>query len=198
MAISSGSLYEYGYNKYNVSESTNISKAELTGITNQLISYFNSNKDLTTTRFNERELIHLQDVRNLIQFIYLVQIVVLTYIVFYIFLGFLLKRNDWWFNISRGLLWGSGLCIGILVFLGIMVLTNFEAIFTWFHEISFNNDLWMMQPGDLLPQLYTEGFFSDAALFIFIAIVIECLMIGGISLMLIRRKSRMTGITAGG
>ncbi|MCX6012109.1 MAG: TIGR01906 family membrane protein, partial [Chloroflexi bacterium] len=188
IAISSVNLYEYGYDKYNVSESTNISEKELTDIAKELISYFNSGKDITTTRFNDRELTHLQDVRNLIQFIYMVQIIVLFYVIAYIILGFIFRKKVSELSISRGLLWGSCLCIGILFLLGIMVISDFESIFTWFHEVSFNNQLWMMLPGDLLPDLYTEGFFADAALFIFISIVVECLIIGGASFIFIRRK----------
>lgn len=194
-------LYEYGYDKYNVSADTGIEREELDEIARGLIGYFNSGEEFTSTsRFNERELIHLEDVKNLIQFFYRFQEASVIYVVCYIIFSYYLQKSGWWRNLARKVVWGSGLTISLLLVLGIAVAVDFQQVFLWFHRISFNNLLWMMRPGDLLPRLYTEGFFFDGALFIVGATVVECLVIGGGSICyLVRtRKRSMAAIAAGG
>ena len=60
-------LYEQGFVKYNVSRDTSISDEELHEVAVGLISYFNSGvADEALDIFDEREMIHLRDVRGLI------------------------------------------------------------------------------------------------------------------------------------
>lgn len=182
-AVGTVRLYEYGYDKYNVSTVTGIQKEELLEITEELIAYLTiKTQELELSEyFNQRELIHLIDVKDLIQFFYLLQEISLVYVICYVIFGALLSNRHWWRDIAKKLILGSAVAALLLIVLGISVAADFNRVFIWFHEISFDNLLWIMQPGDLLPQLYTEGFFFEAALFLGGAIIVECLIIAGIS-----------------
>lgn len=182
-AVGTVRLYEYGYDRYNVSTVTGIQKEELLEITGELIDYLTiKTKALGLSEyFNQRELIHLMDVKYLIQFFFLLQEISLVYVICYVIFGAFMTDRHWWLGIAKKLIWGSGLAALLLIALGISVAVDFDRVFIWFHEISFDNLFWIMQPGDLLPQLYTEGFFFEAALFLGGAIIAECLIIAGIS-----------------
>ena len=70
-------LYEYGFEKYDISRATSLAQPELINAAAGLISYFNSGEediDLVVVKdgksfelFNEREVVHLRDVKGLIQ-----------------------------------------------------------------------------------------------------------------------------------
>ena len=46
--------------------------------------------------------------------------------------------------------------------LGIAVARDFNAVFTLFHEIFFDNDLWIFDPAtDYMIRMLPEGFFYD-------------------------------------
>ncbi|TFG45700.1 MAG: DUF1461 domain-containing protein, partial [Dehalococcoidia bacterium] len=73
-------LYEYGFDRYNVVETTGLADSELSKAASGLIDYFNSGEefiDLTVekdgrafTLFNEKEIIHLYDVKGLMRLDY--------------------------------------------------------------------------------------------------------------------------------
>ena len=184
-------LYEYGFNKYEVSAETGLTKEELTQTARELIKYFNSDEESVNIEiFTQREIDHLKDVKGLIQLVYRLQLVSLAYIVIYIIFNFILLRGALWRELARRLLWGSGATLVLLAVLGLIALVGFDELFLWFHLASFRNDLWLLYPGDKLLQMFPEGFFNDATLFIAAAAIIEALIIGGIAWGFLRLKNK--------
>jgi len=184
-------LYEYGFNKYEVSAETGLTKEELTQTARELIKYFNSDEEsVNIDIFTQREIDHLKDVKGLIQLVYRLQLVSLAYIVIYIIFNFILLRGALWRELARRLLWGSGATLVLLAVLGLIALVGFDELFLWFHLASFRNDLWLLYPGDKLLQMFPEGFFNDATLFIAAAAIIEALIIGGIAWGFLRLKNK--------
>ena len=192
------SLYEYGFDKYEISQDTGIDKIQLRSVAQHLIDYFNLRADtvqITVVKgdeefnlFNERELIHLSDVRSLIQLDYWVQRGVFLLIVvcaLALFFGFRVG----WRILVRGLFWGSFITMGLMVALAIWAFFGFERLFILFHLVSFTNEYWILDPArDYLIRLFPEGFFYDAALFGFGAIMLEALLIGGIAFGILRLR----------
>lgn len=175
-------LYNYGFNKYEVSEETGLAKEELTQIAHQLIDYFNSDEEfIDVAVFNERDVAHLKDVKGLIQLVYRLQFVSLAYIIAYIVFNLILLRGALWRELAKRLIWGCLFTIGIIFVIGIMALVGFDELFLWFHLVSFRNDLWRLYPGDPLLLMFPEGFFRDAALFIVGAVILEALIVAGIA-----------------
>ncbi|MCJ7514676.1 MAG: TIGR01906 family membrane protein [Dehalococcoidia bacterium] len=193
-------LYEYGFDKYEISQATGLDSQQLSTVAQHLIDYFDLrtdsaqievNKDGTKfSLFNERELIHLEDVRNLIQRDYWVQrgsLLLMAVCALALFFGF--KRK--WRVTVRGLFWGSVITLGLMIILALWALFGFERFFILFHLISFSNQYWMLDPArDYLIRLFPEGFFYDAALLGYGVVMFEALFIGGIAWGTLRLTAR--------
>ena len=190
-AVNDIQLYEYGFNKYHVSEDTGLDKGNLTDIAHNLIAYFNSDEEFVDISvYNQRDIDHLKDVKGLIQLIYRLQFVALAYIAVYIGFNFLLLGGAFWRQLDRRLIWGSWTTIALLAVLGIIALVDFDQLFLLFHLVSFRNDLWQLYPGDKLLAMFPEGFFNDAALFIGGAIILEAIVIGAAAWGFLRWKGK--------
>jgi integral membrane protein (TIGR01906 family) len=173
-AVNSLWLYEYGFDKYNVSQITGLADTELEKAATGLISYFNSDEEyisLTVIKdgepfelFNQREVMHLKDVKGLIWLDYWVLLGTLIYALGYILFS-LLWRKDWR-RLAWGVVGGGGITLGLMLALGLGTLLGFDQLFWQFHLISFANELWQLDPTkDYLIMLFPQGFFYDAALF---------------------------------
>jgi integral membrane protein (TIGR01906 family) len=189
-------LYEYGFDKYEISQDTGIDRIQLRSVAQHLIDYFNLRADtvqITVVKgdeefnlFNERELIHLEDVRGLIQLDYWVQRGAFLVVVICALALFFGLRVGWRILV-RGLFRGSFITMGLMVILALWALFGFERFFLLFHLVSFSNEYWMLDPAkDYLIRLFPEGFFYDAALFGFGAIMLEALLIGGVAFGVLR------------
>jgi len=170
-AANSLALYRYGFDKYDVSRTTGLSELELDRAARGLVYYFNSSDEYinltvvkdnqTFTLFNQREAIHLKDVRGLFRLDYWILLGTLIYALIYV--GFLIWLKEWR-QLARGLLWGSGLTIGLIVVLGLSAMLNFDQFFLQFHRLSFTNELWQLDPSqDYLIMLFPRGFWYDAS-----------------------------------
>lgn len=184
-------LYQYGFDKYNVSAATGLDRSELTRAARELIHYFNSREEPIQVRvraggedfelFNKKEQIHLKDVKGLVRLDYAVQRMTLAYV-----LGYILASLLWGGALRRGLarkvLWGSALTLGLMLLLGVVNLFGFDQFFLGFHLVSFSNELWMLDPSkDFLIRMFPEGFFYDAALLLALLTAAEALVVGGIA-----------------
>lgn len=189
-------LYDYGFDKYQISQATGIDKSELGRVARHLIDYFNSRIDtaqITVTKnggefslFNERELIHLRDVRSLIQMDYRVQAIVFILMVICVFVLIFGFRAGWLIFV-RGLFWGGILTVGLVVALALWAIFGFEQLFILFHLVSFSNEYWILDPArDYLIRLFPEGFFYDAALLGFVAILLKSVFISGVTFGILR------------
>ena len=180
-AVNDIRLYEYGFDKYDVSISTGLDREQLIDVADQLVAYFNSDEEfLDIDLFNEREVAHMKDVKGLIRLAYILQFASLGYIVVYVGVSFAIRRGAFWQGLARRLLWGSWTTIALLIALGIWAVAGFESLFLLFHLVSFSNDLWQLSPGDNLLLMFPEGFFNDAALFVAGAAIVEAIAVGAI------------------
>jgi integral membrane protein (TIGR01906 family) len=181
-AVNDIRLYEYGFNKYEISETTGLDNEELIQTAQRLIDYFNSDEEFTDIElFQGREIAHLKDVKGLIQLVYRLQIGTLVFIVIYIAFNFLLLRHSFRREIARRLVWGGLTTIGLIAILGFLALVGFDDLFLWFHLVSFRNDLWQLSPDAMLLLMFPQGFFNDATLFIAGGTILEAAVIGGIA-----------------
>lgn len=191
-AVNSRWLYSYGFAKYQVSQTTGLPPSELKKTATGLISYFNSDEEhisLTIVKdgksmvlFNQREVAHLKDVKDLIRLDYRVALGTLVYVLAYAGVSLLWRRKRYWRSLARGAVWGSGITLGLMLVLALGTLFNFDQLFLQFHLFSFSNELWQLDPAkDYLIMLFPQGFWYDAALFIAISTAGMSLIIGGVS-----------------
>jgi len=181
--------YEGSFDKYDVSRDTGFSDAELVDITKGLITYFNSGAiDETMDIFSDNEIAHLRDVRGLIQLCYILQWSTLGYIIVFIAAGFIYKRRQFLHLLNKVVAAGGIVSIIAIAATGLAALIDFNWLFVAFHRAFFSNDLWISS--GYLPRIYTEGFFSDTAIFIAVATLLESLLLGGTAGVFILRRRR--------
>lgn len=192
-AINSLWLYNYGFEKYGISQVTGLSESELEKVASGLVSYFNSDEEyisLTVIKdgesfelFNYREIIHLKDVKKLIWLDYRVALGTLVYILAYAGVCLFWRRPEYWRHLSRGVVGGSGLTLGLMLALGLVSLFDFNWLFWQFHVISFTaNDFWLLDPTrDYLKMLFPDGYFYDVVLFCALGVAGVAIILGGAS-----------------
>ena len=191
-AVNEVRLYEYGFSKYDVSEETGLSDGELLEVAQGFIHYFNTGERGGEFEiFNEREVAHLKDVKGLIQLCYHLQEATIGYLIVFTLGGFFWQRKRFAPSLARMMVGGSILAIALLIVMGIVALVNFQWLFRAFHNLFFSGDSWILS--GYLPRIFTEGFFSDAALFIIGAVVVEALVLGGLGGFFVLRGRRARG-----
>lgn len=203
-AVNSHWLYQYGFEKYDISQTTGLAEVELEKAASGLISYFNSGDEqinLTVIKdgkpfelFNQREVIHLRDVKGLIWLDYWVLLGTLIYTLSYAGVSIFGRKRDWR-RLARGTVSGSGITLALMLALGLGALLDFDQLFYQFHLLSFSNDFWQLDPArDYLIMLFPGGFWYDAALFSALATVGLAVILGGVAggYLVFTRKSKTT------
>lgn len=143
--------------------------------------------------FNEREKQHMIDVKNL--FTAGKNLRIFAFIIGVISLGIIaFKYKNIKTILSKGFVSVSTVIICISIILICIIQTDFTKYFTIFHEIFFNNNLWLLNPKtDLLINIVLEPFFIDTA--IRIAVIFGLMMavcfILSVIIILIDRKRRI-------
>jgi len=197
IAVNSQWLYEYGFEKYNISQVTGLDHGQLEKAAEGLISYFNSDEewiDLTVTRngdsfelFNQREILHLKDVKELFRLDYRVLLVSGVYALGFLAYAIGFKKDRRY--LSKGLIWGGGVTLGLMLLTGAGIALNFDRLFLLFHLVSFDNDFWMLNPAtDYLIMLFPQGFWFDAAVFIALTAAVLAAATGGAGFWLARKR----------
>ncbi len=188
--VYSESHYLRGYDRYRVRETTGMSSAELERATREIQQYFRTGTPISleiekeTGRaplFNERELHHLRDVRDLLDALFGVQAVALAYIPLF---GALCYR---WYRgggavraIGGEAVVGGLLTVMLLAAAGVVAASNFQQVFVQFHLLSFDNDLWILDPRtDYMIRMFPEGFWFESAMQVAGWTVAEALLIAG-------------------
>ncbi|AII58408.1 hypothetical protein ASJ33_07325 [Dehalococcoides mccartyi] len=174
-------LYEQGFEKYEVSQQTGFTPAQLKTAASALIGYFNSGEEYINLHlekdgadvqvFNEREMLHLKDVKGLIRLNYLILGICLVLGGgFFLYLYF--KRQPE-FKKEGGmvLLQGGIFSLMLLGGIGLIALLDFQSFFTRLHLLGFSNDFWLLDPTkDYLIMFFPKGFWADSAVMLGISI----------------------------
>ncbi|MBM2831389.1 MAG: integral rane protein [Dehalococcoidia bacterium] len=141
--------------------------------------------------FNEREKVHLRDVKELIQFGRRLRLGLLAYVLLFVVLA------RWWGGrgfgraLARAGLFGAGLTLALIFAFGLVTLVGFDWLFLQFHLLSFSNEFWMLDPAtDYLIRLVPQGFFYDATLFVTLATLVEAVLLEGLCWGYLRRLKR--------
>jgi len=123
---------------------------------NILFDYFKNNNNLDNSFFNEKEKLHLIDVKNLINIAFVILYILL--IIFIILIFYLLYKKEYLIILDSFMFSG----LSLIIFLIIISLFKFSNLFYNFHLLFFNNDLWLLDPlKDNLIRMFPESFFYD-------------------------------------
>ena len=185
-------LYKYGFEKYDVSSTTGLADSELEKAATGLISYFNSGEEyisLTVVKdgqpfelFNQREIVHLKDVKELVWLDYRVLLGTLLYALGYAGVNLFRGKRQYRRRLAWGVIGGTSLTLALMLALGIGTLMGFDQLFLQFHLLSFANDFWQLDPTrDYLIMLFPQGFWYDATLFCALATTAGAVVLGGVA-----------------
>jgi integral membrane protein (TIGR01906 family) len=166
-------IYNYGFNKYDVSLQTGFSPVELDKAAIGLIYYLNSNDEYpeiillrdgkSVELFTREEKLHFKDVKQLVRLDYLILIITFVIFLLYFIFGFYWKNGKNRKELAKNIVWGCSISILIVLITGIASFFSFDQLFLQFHYLVFSNQYWSA-PGYML-QLFPGGFWVDAALF---------------------------------
>jgi len=182
--------FSWHYKVHHIEETTNMSIDELMQVTDKMMDYLIGKRDtLDMTAvingteeevFGKREKAHMEDVKKLflngkqmrdMSAVFLVALLAALAIWKKDMLRFWLKQLKWFFI-------GS---FSAIMLVGLLMASDFNRYFTLFHQLFFNNDLWLLDPRtDVLINMVPEIFFFQTAMLIigvFIGEIILLLLI---------------------
>ncbi len=176
-------FYSYEYQKNHQAEVIGMSDDDLMKATDTLLDYLEDKRDDIVVEatindyqrevFNERETLHMVDVKNLCK-----HSKTCGYVLFGIsfILAFILYRKEKK-NFFLYFDYGFKVAIGIIVFfvslLAIYAICDFYDFWMNFHYIFFDNDLFILDPNtSIMINMFPESFFFDLVILIMIVYVV--------------------------
>ena len=184
-------IYEYDYWKYDISNKTNLDINKLRGIGEEIRNYFDDDSEYLLVEatindqrkplYSSRETEHMKDVKTLVSLIGNVGLIFGVFLVIFPML-LLFKSGNWREEVLSLILLSGIFSIIIIILISILFLFFFDPLFILFHQISFSNDLWILDPEkDYLIMMFPELFFRDAIFIIGLLSIIEFLLVYFIS-----------------
>ncbi len=132
--------------------------------------------------FNEREIRHMQDVRDLIGWLFPLHTII-SMLAGIAVIALAARRATW--RMVGGALIAGVVATGVgVVGLGILAVVGWDIFFTVFHRIFFEGDTWLFLATDTLIRLYPEMFWFTITLMIGGAILVECIALAAIGAIL--------------
>jgi integral membrane protein (TIGR01906 family) len=186
----SQTFYEWGFESNNVDRRTGLDDAALTSAADQLIEYFGNDEEFLDLRveyegsevelFNEREITHMADVKDVINVVFNAVWVTGAILVVVVAGGFFLLGREFLPLLRAGILWSTIAGLTTAAIFGLATLIDFNTTFRLFHEVTFRNDFWKLSPSQsLLLRLFPQGFWFAATLILVVVTAIELGLVYG-------------------
>ncbi|MBR4164505.1 MAG: TIGR01906 family membrane protein [Solobacterium sp.] len=185
-------FYEYEYKRDQTASYIGMSDEDLMASTNTLLDYLQDKRDDIVIKakvngyerevFDERETLHMVDVKNLYQNALKARNFMLIFSVLGIILSMMKENGN-----RKEILWeafkyGLLLIVIVVVFVLVYALIDFYNFWMNFHYIFFDNDLFLLDPNvSIMINMFPEIFFKDMVLSIiglyglFVAILGFCI-----------------------
>ena len=143
--------------------------------------------------FNQREVAHLKDVKQLIWLDYTVLLWTFVYSLVYTIIALFWRKRRYWWRLAWGVVGGSGITLALMLALGLGALLGFDQLFWQFHLISFANELWQLDPSkDYLIMLFPQGFWFDVTLFVALCTAVGAVVLGGVAVLYLKTAKGQT------
>lgn len=168
-------VYQREYEKYEVLDDLGMEMDDVMYVTREMMAYLKGERDVLSVVtmvegreqdfFNEQDRLHMEDVQvlflgglSLRRWASAVLAAALALLAF-------VCRKDMWKTLAGSFQATLGVLAVCILLLGIAVARDFNAVFTKFHEIFFDNDLWLFDPAtDYMIRMLPEGLFFDMVL----------------------------------
>ena len=170
-------IYEFNWDRNNISYRSNLTNNELDQVSDQIKDYFKNDDEKITINiernksinlFNQREIDHMVDVKNLIKFTLLFERISLVIIFFTLIISSYINGLKEIQRVLIQIIYKSFIIwSGIILLIISGMVINFNYTFTLFHKIFFRNDLWILDPrNDYLLIMFPERFFLEICIII--------------------------------
>ena len=179
-------FYTTRYEKYDYATTIRVNPEGLNESITVLLDYIDDKRDnidctieykgVVRKAFNERETLHMIDVKQLYLNALKVMIgaaIVGMVILFY----FLTKERKLLLSfLTRGFLRMTYTITTMFIFFGIWIATDFTSFWNWFHTLFFDNDLWLLDPRtsfmiNMLPEQIFSQLVITIAMFLCIVLI---------------------------
>ena len=189
--INAPALYSYGYDRYErqIRYYLDIERDEYISGGRQIRDYFNNDEEFLSMNvairgiryaniYNEIEVIHMYDVKQLVRGVYRVSEFTGAYLLGFVLVGFFIWRREFLRPLGRFVVMGGAFTLGLVALVGVGSLGGFDRLFLLFHQISFTNDFWQLNPSrDYLIAMFPQGFFFDATILIVGSIIVQAALL---------------------
>ena len=149
-------------------------------LASESIEYVRGNRTLEHLKalgvYDDREIKHMVDVRELVDKVKIVLPLLLVLIVVLFIALTLAKENR--ALAARGLLKGAVLTVGVFVAVGLFAAVGFQTFFTLFHRVFFEGDTWLFNYTDSLIQFYPLPFWFATSIALVSVTIGEAVIIG--------------------
>lgn len=195
-------FYSQQYARLNTAEEIGMSVEDLSRVTLQLTDYirgrWDSLEQITAEIdgenrqvFNEREIAHMLDVKDLFQFAAKVRNIALTSIVILLIILYFSSNRKLFRYLAASYLTAAGLLLLLLIIAVPIIQSNFTYYWDQFHYLFFDNDLWILNPEtDIMIQMVPEPFFNQAVLRVIFYFGTGALLFGLASLWILRYQRK--------
>jgi integral membrane protein (TIGR01906 family) len=186
VAISEKAVYDHAVRNYGAEEASGIPEAELVRANGEIHAYLTerpnvplsptvqSNSGEAVRLFSAKETAHMVDVRDLVGFVFGVQLLAVAAVLMLAVAVLVLWPLR---ALAVAALYGSILTVAILGLASLVALTGFDAAWSQFHGIAFTNDFWELDPNrDHLIQMFPESFWFDITMLIGVATVLQAVL----------------------
>lgn len=166
------SFYEAEYRKNDTVSYTGMSAEDNLRATDTLLDYLQDKRqDIVCTAvvsgterevFNERETLHMVDVKVLYQNAIRVRNGCVITAAILLVLSVLIGKKSFFSVLRSG--WKNGILLtgAVILFIAIWALADFNQFWTNFHLLFFDNDLWLLDPNtSIMINLFPGSFFFD-------------------------------------
>jgi integral membrane protein (TIGR01906 family) len=184
------SFYERAYDRYNLLRTTGLTKRDYLNLSENILLYLNGQRDYLYNRaviyggnkylFNQKELLHMEDVKNLFVRGYMIRNISFVSLILLMFASIRLSRGS---KRHAGVsLFRGSIVLFVATSLSMLLLyTDFYRYFTDFHHLFFTNDLWLLNPEtDLLINMYPLEFFNQMAVRIVLYFTVQLMAIASL------------------
>jgi len=177
-------LYDYGWWRNDIANRTGLPVDQLNRGADQIKEYFGNDAEFLdllvdyngndVSLYKEREILHMVDVKALMQAVFAVTRWSGVALLLLLALGLIALKQEVFPLLIRSLKWSAIGTGAFLVVFGGTAAIDFGWLFTQFHFLSFANDLWLLDPrNDYLIIMFPQQFFFEATLFIGLLTIID-------------------------
>jgi integral membrane protein (TIGR01906 family) len=193
-AVNSSWLYTHGFEKFNVRQSLAdngyyLTQPDMSDIARGFIHYWDSSEQyinltvqqqgVSVALFNQDEILHFRDVKNLFRFDYAVLLGTFLYCLIFGLVSIFWDKVRNRKKLAVATIWSGGITLALMLLLGIGTLLNFDQLFYDLHLLIFTNNFWSAQGNMLL--LFPDGFWYDTVIGLLIVIAVMTIILGGLS-----------------